>query len=260
MYEIVKDILDYYRKSEQYGRQECLCLPHNEIILTSDYPYYNIGIRGVYINTDENLFDCTSNIYVTLDLSFIHHFSLSHLICSSRFIYLFISNDFNLSHLVLDLNVYYLVDYIYFNIDMSSHKLINSKGNPLYLDSSLYMNWLNSGLSLELSSYYVVCSLRYSESDDLSFFYDNFNLFYSLNSKHIGVNLKLYVENCSELYDFIGNLRKVLKSNYKKDNSIIYFKLIVNSFDYTVRGSKIDLESLFVPLFDDFTLRLLVIR
>lgn len=245
MNKLIKAIYSYYSNSEQYKREECLCLPHDNIILTSDYPYYDKGVRYVLITDD-------GNITFGLDLSFLNHYSLLDLDISIN--YVFISNDLNLKNLVLNLTMYYVIDYIYFNIDMTSHKVINKRNKVLYLDGNVFINWLNSGLDIKLYSYRIVYNLYYKDIESLNNFYNSFNYFYSLDLDNIGVNLGLYVENSCELYSFLSNFRKILKSSYKKENSYVSFRLIVNSFDYNILDSEDDLNSLFSPLFDDYSL------
>lgn len=241
MRKVFNKIKEYYLSNTELGRREvALNLDCNNIQLTSDFPYYSEGIYSIDIKDKD--------YYFYVDLSFILYYfdkvlyydgflkfitSRSAFEIPISYYLIVISNNNALKELSFRYD-----NRILYNIDMTSHKILLDSSNDstiLPLTESVYLNWYNSGISLQFKNFSTYYSLLTTKSldENLSDFSKYFipiretGLGLSDNySNSVDIRLLVFNSDLSYLKDFISNLWEIIdKSTLSRYNLIINFVL-----------------------------------
>lgn len=232
--DFIRKILDYYYTNTEQGRRERLLGLEAEFIdLTSDFPYYTLGIRALELTVNHNYdiyadmsFLCSEfykQIFKAKSFTLIENYNSDENYYYS-YIYI-ISNDPCLDiHLPLDNDVFY-------NIDLSNNSLLVHK--EYVFEDVNFFNYLDNDVKLLNCDYYIASYVNYPSrkfSFDINRLNRLVNIFNNLSDSTLDLHICFLTE--TDYYEFISKLDPNM--NYSSIDLSIHIK----------EKSNIDKESL----------------
>lgn len=188
---LLSKILNYYVNTDIGSREKALCLETEFINFTTDFPYYNVGLRGVEFLDSYNVY----HIDLKYLINYFDHVSKRNE-NNSYDIYVVVSNDYKSS---LEIKDFYCSTNVYFNIDMSNYNMLNSDHYSTYLNGDVFLNWYDSN---------ITCGFH------------NYTIYYDLTDLSLE-NMDLYVSNLEILKKLVSYINSKPKSFYKRKNKSI---------------------------------------
>lgn len=231
-YKLMNQIEEYhYLNTEQGRRERGLNLIANQIILTPDFPYFDLGIKKIGIrifDIDFEVFNCYT-LYV--DLSFLFsYFYREH--CDDENFYIdniiIISNDYDLSNMRISYSKHLSSD-----IDLSNFEYIVSENNE-------ESHYFNSHECLNILKSKVKFDLPYDEIEIEYIIDNNFDIKNSLKIfNQLSFNFGKKIDKRIDLYIYMDYLKgleflKLFMPKLNKNYNNIYLNIVLGiKGDYT---------------------------